>query len=157
MTTARRAVATILAVTGLVLVAVGPVAAASPEPSPDTIGGKLQAGDHRIVVTSQGTTPVRVTMDAEVVELSETTFLLGPGEEHSLTYTGDHVGGVTAFLESLDVTTAGDRSSLSLVVNLKDYSPPFDWSPVAIGLLGLAAVALLARRYKPWRWRIVTA
>jgi len=121
------------------------------------IGGKLSAGGAEVIVVSQGTVPVLVTMTADAVSLSEATFQLAPGQSHRLTYSGESRGTVTAHLAQLPSLTGGDSASVDLVVHLKPYTPPTDWSGILYGLLGLTALAVILRKVKPWRYRITRA
>jgi hypothetical protein len=147
----RRA-AIVSTVAGFVLAAAGATVAASPAP---TIGGKLAAVGNEVTVTSQGSVPVRVSLTADVVKLAVATFELQPGESRELTFEGDPLGRIYAkFTTVTTATTTADANSLQLSVGLKPYTPPFDWSPVVIGTLTVAAFALLARRLRIWRWRI---
>lgn len=148
MTTVLRAVVAALTL-GLVL-GVGAVAAASPEP---TVGGRLDAVGDTVTVTSQGNTPVSVTMSADVVQLDEAKFSLQPGESRDLTFTGDPVGRIYATFAVQSEATSADANSLTLSVGLKPYTPPFDWTPVLMGLLVLAAFLLLTYRAVRWARR----
>lgn len=159
MTTVLRAVASVLVALSLVLGAAGTAAAADPTPAP-TVGGQIDhiARKSTIVITSHGNVPAHVTLSSEAVGLSESSFDLQPEASHTVTYTGEPVGSVVArfdIIRSPDST--GDLGSAELVLGLKPYTPPFDPTvPVGIVVI-LAALALITRRLKPWRLRVVRA
>lgn len=156
------AAAVVLVVTGLVLVAAGPVAAASPSP---TVGGRLAAVGNEVTVTSQGSLPTHVRLTADVVVIADNEFDLAVGGSRTVTFTGDAVGRVYAtFSASPTGITTADMNSLVLSVGLKPYTPPFSiadfgpggsGAPLWIAVL-LIAITLLAIRLRVWRWRIVT-
>ena len=130
----------------------GSASAASPEVG--TVGGRLAAVDHTVTVTSQGTLPVRVTMSAEVVDLTLDSFDLQPGETRELSFTGDPVGRVYATFSTRTTADASDSNSLTLSVGLKPYTPPFDWTPVGLLILLSTACVLVALRVRPWEFRL---
>lgn len=153
MKTTARSIAA--AVAALVLTfAVGTGAAFAADPP--TVGGTLSVSGNTITVFSNGNVPAHVTMDAEVVVLSETEFDLAPGETHELSFTSESATGQVTALYTVIPTKGQDAGSATLVLNLKPYVAPVNFGPILLGIAGLLAVMFLAYRVKPWRWRIVT-
>lgn len=144
------------AVTTLVLtiaVGAGVVAAASPAP---TVGGTLEAtpSEKSITVTSHGSVPATVRLTADAIAMSDPgPFTLNPEEARTITYTGPDAGYVSATF-SVAALQGTESGSATLSVTLRPYFPPFNWTPVGIGLLLLVALLLLTIRLRPWRWRI---
>lgn len=140
-----------LAAAALVSLALaGAVLAADP-----TVGGQLSAGGNRITVQSNGNVPARVSMAAESVTLSVTTFELQPGESRDLTFTGKAVGYVNATYEALVDGQETATATLSLNLEPVPPTPPSPLGAILIGLLLLAGLAFIVRRLHPWTWRIV--
>lgn len=151
----RVAVATLVLT---IAVGTGAVAAASPTPTDQpTVGGTLSVAGKTITVYSNGNVPAHITMSAESVTLSETSFDIQPYESHDLTFTGKADGRVTALYTTV-APDGGESGSASLNISLVPVPPKPDQS----GLIGAIALLLLLvmvalyiiRRVKPWRLRV---
>jgi hypothetical protein len=148
-TTILRVAVTLLALASVALAGAGGIRAASP-----TVGGTLSAVGNTVTVKSNGNVPARITLSAEVVHLSETTFALDSGQSHTVTFAGDPVGKVYAAFAVVTGATSGDTNSLTLAVGLKPYTPPLDLAPYGAALLVFAGLVLALRRWRPWQYRL---
>jgi hypothetical protein len=130
------------------LVLAGVAIAASPQP---TVGGTLSAAGRTITVLSNGNVVAHVTLTAEKVTLSETSFDIAPGQSHSVTFTGEPLGYVSA-LYAIPPKIGEDGGSATLSLNLKPYVPPANYSAGIIAILLIGGCAFLLLRYRPWRY-----
>jgi hypothetical protein len=156
VTTVLRAVAAAM----LLSLVLGSVALAA-DPSPTiqpTVGGTLSAAGKTITVFSNGNVPAHVTMSAEQVTLSETSFDIQPGQTHDLTFKGKATGHVTALYSVIPVEGA-DAGSAQLTLGLDPVTlpPPSPLGTILWSVLIALAVVFVTWRLKPWRLRLVRA
>lgn len=141
----------LLALAALGVAGAGSVKGASPEP---TVGGQLDAAPGKLLVTSNGSVPAHVVLDATVVKFDTYAFDIQPGEQRAVAFSGDWAGSISAKFTAITAGGPGDAGDLTLTLNLKPYVPPFDWTPLVGGtLVGLAFLVVL-RRVRPWRYRL---
>lgn len=151
-----RAALTLFALASLVLAGAGGLRAAEPTSAP-TVGGTLSVDGRTISVYSNGNVPATIFMSAEAVTLTETSFALLPGETRELTFSGEPDGRVTALYVAQAEGQESGSAALSISLSPVPYVPPTDWAPLLLLAAVLGAFLLVLRRFRPWRWRIVTA
>lgn len=149
-----RLAALLVALASLGLAGAASVRAAEPTPVP-TVGGALSVANRTITITSRGNVPARIAMSATDVSVAQVAFTLDPGASRDVAYTGPVKGSVSATFTALSAT--GESGSATLTVNLipgKAPPPQPDFTPLGLGAAAVLALALLARRLRPWQWRI---
>lgn len=140
------------------LAIVGAAGALAAEPA---LGGKVSAGGRTVSVLNQGV-PAVITLSASspLVSLADTTFTLASGETAETTFAGPPEGLISAHFVTVEQATGNAMSdSTSVVVSVglhpaRPYSPAPDYTPIGIGALCLLALAFVALRVKPWRFRL---
>lgn len=150
-----RAVRTALAVLLLALAGTASVRAADV----GTIGGKLSADSHAATLTSQGTLPVsvQITVDGPLT-VKPDHFTLDPGQTVKMAVSGGDRGTISARLTALTAPAGQDAASATLSVTLKPYvAPPTVPTWPLYAALAIVAAALVMRRLRPWRYRLVRA
>ncbi len=131
------------------------VALAADPSAPPTVGGSIDAyGDKHVVVTNLGNVQAHVTVASETVGLSESAFDIPAGDSHSFTYTGEPVGTIAAtFTIDQNLVKTGDAGTATLVLGLKPYVPPPNYSAFIFGALILLALVFLTWRGVRWARR----
>lgn len=132
------------------LVLAGVALAADPS-TPPGIGGTIDAyPDQHVVITNNGV-DAHVKVTSETVGLSESEFDIASGDSHTFTYTGEPTGNITAtFSTDVPVNTMGDVATATLVLGLKPYVPPMNWTPIIFA--GLILLALVFLTWRGVRW-----
>lgn len=163
---ALRAAALVLLPSAFALGAVGPVAAASPTPSaePGTLGANVTSSvtaneSPIITVTNRGSVPETFSLSLPDGWGPSGSLTLAPGETNHFTLTqwGD-AGDATVTARATTSAPGPDQAVLRFPAVHLQQSRPVDWSRYLPGLLTVltlaAAVALVARRVRPWELRV---
>lgn len=158
-----------LAALSLVLGAVGPVAAATPEPTalPDTLGASVSAiviadEDPSFHIVNRGAVPMTFTATApDGWGVTPASIELVPGAEGVITLTGSGDEGMATVYGAQTHPASGDATAIRFgsirVMQTRPFDPTRYLPGVLVALVVLTIVGVSLRRWRPWQLRLTRA